>query len=180
MPRGAQSARYSRTQFPQTNVFTITAFLTLSLSNSLLLKFAQDFAATYIHIATTVKSTDPSIIVGRVDATVEKSIPRRYSADGWPTLMWFENGEMIAEFPDADLIDELVVEWVERLLSGVADEITSIEQLTAEMEFAGPRVVVGYFTSGIVPSAFKKGTIWCFLSVFPMGRMEKEFQNLKK
>jgi len=53
---------------------------------------AQSLAPEYAKAATTMKGIDSSVLLGKVDATVETELAEKFGVSGYPTLKWFIDG----------------------------------------------------------------------------------------
>jgi protein disulfide-isomerase A1 len=71
-------------------------------------KLAPEYAGAAQELA---KSTlDPPVMLGKVDATVEKKLGERFGVQGFPTLFWFKKGEK-QEYTGGRTKDT-IVQWV--------------------------------------------------------------------
>jgi protein disulfide isomerase len=114
----------------------------------------KQLAPEYAKAATRLKSHDPPIKLGKVDATKEGELANKYEVRGYPTLKVFRNGK---ESPyngprDADGI----VEYMKKQVGPAAKPINSVADLEKVIKGSGNYWVVGLFSSSTSPlqSAF--------------------------
>ncbi|CAF3708791.1 unnamed protein product [Rotaria sordida] len=53
---------------------------------------------TFSSVASQLASTHKDIIIGAVDATAERDLGSKYSVKGFPTFLYFENGQLSSEY----------------------------------------------------------------------------------
>lgn len=53
----------------------------------------KSLAPEYAKAAKKMKSSDPPVVFGKVDATVESDLAQRFDVSGYPTLKFFKKGE---------------------------------------------------------------------------------------
>ncbi|GAB1599379.1 protein disulfide-isomerase A4-like [Argonauta hians] len=53
----------------------------------------KHLAPVYSEAAKQLKSTTPSVLLGKVDSTVETELSNRFDVNGYPTLIFFKNGK---------------------------------------------------------------------------------------
>ena len=58
-------------------------------------------APEYEKAANLLKAQESKGVVAKVDATVEKTSSSKYSVRGYPTVLYFENGEMVEKYSGA-------------------------------------------------------------------------------
>ena len=61
----------------------------------------------YERAANLLKEKGSSAVVGKVDSTVERTSASTYSIRGYPTLLYFENGQMVEKYSGARTGDDI-------------------------------------------------------------------------
>lgn len=103
----------------------------------------QKLKPEYAKAATAMKAHDATIVIGKVDATVESDLGQKFGVSGYPTLKWFVDGEVASDYSgprDADGI----VRWVKKKTGPAAATLESKDALAAA-EKESEVLVVGYF-----------------------------------
>jgi len=54
---------------------------------------AKKIAPEYSEAALVLQKNDPPLSLAKVDATEQKKLAERFGIQGFPTLIWFNNGE---------------------------------------------------------------------------------------
>lgn len=90
---------------------------TVSENKFVLVKFfapwcghCKSMAADYEKAASTLKEKEVPVVLAEVDATVEQSVAAKYEVQGYPTLLWFVNGNK-RDYGGPRTADG-IVEWV--------------------------------------------------------------------
>ncbi|KAF6244014.1 thioredoxin-like protein [Scenedesmus sp. NREL 46B-D3] len=60
--------------------------------------FALKLKPEYAKAATDLKKHDDKIVIGMVDATVESDLGQKFGVQGYPTLKWFVDGELVSDY----------------------------------------------------------------------------------
>lgn len=79
----------------------------------------------YNAAASTLKANNSTVVLGKVDATVHRPLGERYEVKGFPTLKFFNNGE-VSEYTggrDANSI----ISWVNKRSGDFSINIKSVE-----------------------------------------------------
>jgi len=97
----------------------------------------------YEKAAKTLQDESSKIKLMKVDATVETKLAENYGVKGYPTLLFFNNGEFV-NF-DADRTAQGIVSWVKRKSGPPSTLLKTVEEQTVFTEKGG--VVVGVFTN---------------------------------
>lgn len=86
---------------------------------------------------------DATIVIGKVDATVESDLGQKFGVQGYPTLKWFVDGEVASDYSgprDGDGI----VRWVKKKTGPAAAKVEDKDALAAA-EKESEVIVIGYF-----------------------------------
>jgi len=67
------------------------------------------------------------VVLAKVDATVEKDLGTKFAVKGYPTLMWFADGNEPQEF-DGGRSAEGIVEWIDTMTGPAVREVTEAEE----------------------------------------------------
>eukprot|EP00043_Microstomoeca_roanoka_P005529 m.56301 g.56301 ORF g.56301 m.56301 type:complete len:468 (+) comp13009_c0_seq1:288-1691(+) len=97
-------------------------------------------APEYAKAATTLK--EDGIVLGAVDATIEKSLADRFGVRGYPTLKLFKNGKP-TEYKGGRTADT-IVSYVRKVTGPPATELADADAVTKFTESAQV-VIVGFF-----------------------------------
>lgn len=81
-------------------------------------KLAPEFSAA----AEVLAKNDPPMFLGKVDATVEKDLGEKYGVQGFPTLIYFKNGERVDY--NGGRTKDTIVEWVLKKSGPPSTEVT--------------------------------------------------------
>ena len=73
----------------------------------------QQLKPEYASAATQVKDVDASIVIGKVDATVETETAARFDIKGYPTLKWFIDGEPASDYGGGRTAADIVA-WIKK------------------------------------------------------------------
>jgi len=96
----------------------------------------------YAKAATQLKEYNPDIVIGKVDATVEKELAGKYEVKGYPTLKWFVNGKASEYGGGRD--EDSLVRWVKKKTGPPAITIDTEDDLKSA-ETSNEALVLGYF-----------------------------------
>lgn len=96
----------------------------------------------YAKAATTLKNYDSSIVVAKVDATIEEDLAKRFDVSGFPTMKWFVDGKE-SDY-DGGRQAQDIVQWVKRKTGPPTTEVTSVAALT-KVQKDDTFLVLGYF-----------------------------------
>lgn len=109
----------------------------------------------YAKAATALKSSNPDVVIGNVDATVETELGNKFGVQGYPTLKWFVDGELAGDY-SGGRDTEAIIKWVKKKSGPPAIEAATVDAVTAA-EKESSLIVVGYFTDkeGDAYKAFK-------------------------
>lgn len=100
-----------------------------------------------------VKQYDESILLAKIDATVEEAIAARFNVEGYPTLKWFVDGQPTDYTGGRGSTD--MFRWVKRKTSPATREVDSIDAAEQfNMSTGANYFVVGYFASPDGPEYF--------------------------
>jgi len=102
----------------------------------------KSLAPEYAKAATAIKSWGEDIVIGKVDATEEKSLGDRYKVEGFPTLKWFVDGEPTEYGGGRD--EKTIISWVKKKTGPAAVTVSSAEDWE-KAAASGDVVVLGYF-----------------------------------
>ena len=103
----------------------------------------QNLAPEYAAAATKVKEVDASIVIGKVDATVEKDLASRFGIQGFPTIKWFVDGEVVTDYSAGRSANEMAA-WVKKKTGPPSIVLETVAELeTAKEEGIS---MFGYFT----------------------------------
>jgi hypothetical protein len=119
----------------------------------------QEFRPGFAEASLILGKASTPIFIAKVDGDTERELAQQYSLSTFPTTLWFENGELQAEFPNENPTAAGVVSWVERVLNGSAVELTSVEQFAQMQQDLLSAAVVGYLKNGrhgVEYTAFRK------------------------
>lgn len=87
------------------------------------------------------QQTQGRYVLAKVDCTVENDLCSQYNVRGYPTIIFFKNGNQ-KEY-DGPRTSAGIVSWLDKKSGPLAVQLTSAEQIT---EFtSNPSSVVGYF-----------------------------------
>ena len=70
----------------------------ISLRTTYLITNQQRLKPEYAKAATAVKAFDDTVVIGKVDATVEPEMAKKFGVSGYPTLKWFVDGELVSDY----------------------------------------------------------------------------------
>ena len=98
----------------------------------------------YAQAATQVKKYDESILVAKVDATVETKVAGEFSIRGFPTIKWFVDGKESMDYGSGRTADEIVA-WIKKRTGPPSTIVTSSAELKAAKE--NQVAMFGYFKS---------------------------------
>ena len=90
----------------------------------------QQLAPHYSRAAQTLK--EHRVPLAKLDATKHRNTPLKYNIEGFPTLLFFVNGE--AQEYTGGRTDTSIVQWVLKKVSPPAKEIRSSEELSSFLE----------------------------------------------
>lgn len=110
-----------------------------------------------------------SVRLGQVDATEEKEIATRYNVKGFPTLMWFEDGQQ-AEY-DGGRTAEGIVEWVTSMTGPAVIRVAAAQGPTAgkpEVVLYADRLFPGF--EAAAKANRRKGS-WAFVETSAPARV---------
>ena len=79
-------------------------------------------APEYEKAADMLKASGSSGVVGKVDSTVEKTAAGAWSIRGYPTLLYFENGQMIEKYAGGRTAEDIVKYMTEK-----AEKVQKVE-----------------------------------------------------
>uniref|UniRef100_A0A383VY14 Protein disulfide-isomerase n=1 Tax=Tetradesmus obliquus TaxID=3088 RepID=A0A383VY14_TETOB len=103
----------------------------------------QKLKPEYAKAATELKKYDDKIVIGKVDATVESDLGQKFGVQGYPTLKWFVDGELVSDYGgprDASGISR----WVQKKTGPAAATLADKDALEAA-EKGAEVLVLGYF-----------------------------------
>jgi len=92
----------------------------------------KSLAPHYAKAAEELLNSDPKVILGKVDATVESDLASRFDIKGYPTLKFFKQGKPI-EY-DGGRTAKDIVSWINKKTGPAVKPITSVESLSSLME----------------------------------------------
>ena len=78
-------------------------------------------APEYEKAADLLKDKGSKAVVAKVDATVEKTAPSTYSIRGYPTLLYFANGQMVEKYAGGRTADDIAKYLIEKESAPAAD-----------------------------------------------------------
>lgn len=104
----------------------------------------KNLKPAYAQAATQVKKYDESILVAKVDATVETKVAGEFAIRGFPTLKWFVDGKEAMDYGSGRTADEIVA-WIKKRTGPPSTVITSAEELKAAKD--SQVAMFGYFES---------------------------------
>lgn len=116
----------------------------------------QRLKPEYAKAATAVKAFDDTVVVGKVDATVEPEMAKKFGVSGYPTLKWFVDGELVSDY-GGPRESAGIANWIKKKTGPPAATISDADALAA-LEKDNAVLVVGYFKSfkGSEHEAFTK------------------------
>jgi protein disulfide-isomerase A1 len=84
----------------------------------------------YAEAATKIKEElkDLDVILAKVDATVEKTVSQEHDVKGFPTLKWFIDGKVVADYSGGRSANE-IVNWIKKKTGPAASVIDSADAL---------------------------------------------------
>ncbi|CAG0888689.1 unnamed protein product [Cyprideis torosa] len=97
----------------------------------------------YEKAAKQLESEGSSILLGKVDATVESSLAESHEVRGYPTLKFFKNGTPV-EYTGGRIAEEIVA-WLKKKTGPPAQKLETVDEAKALQESAEV-VVVGFFS----------------------------------
>lgn len=65
-------------------------------------------APEYEKAADALKAAESKAVIAKVDSTVEKTAASAWSIRGYPTLLYFENGQMVEKYSGGRTAEEIV------------------------------------------------------------------------
>ncbi|GFR44575.1 hypothetical protein Agub_g5850 [Astrephomene gubernaculifera] len=98
----------------------------------------------YAKAATILKAAVPDAIIAKVDATVEESLGSKFSVQGYPTLKWFVDGELVSDY-GGSRDTEGIVNWVKKKTGPPAVSVEDADKLKS-LEADNEVLVLGYFS----------------------------------
>ncbi|EFJ41881.1 protein disulfide isomerase 1 [Volvox carteri f. nagariensis] len=110
----------------------------------------------YAAAATTLKKVAPDAVLAKVDATVEESLAGKFGIQGYPTLKWFVDGELVSDY-NGPRDAEGIVNWIKKKTGPSAVTVDDVDKLQ-ELEADNEVLAVGYF------SAFEGEAFEAFIS----------------
>ncbi|GAX73180.1 hypothetical protein CEUSTIGMA_g633.t1 [Chlamydomonas eustigma] len=105
----------------------------------------KSLAPHYSKAATILKASDPSVVIAKVDATVESELGTKFDVKGYPTLKWFIDGELASDYNGGRDTDG-IVSWIKKKTGPFAITVETTESLE-ELEDDHPVLMVAYFKS---------------------------------
>ncbi|KAI8468718.1 MAG: protein disulfide isomerase 1 [Monoraphidium minutum] len=93
--------------------------------------------------ASSLKETDPEILIAKVDATVESELAQDHKVSGYPTIKWFVGGEVAMDY-NGPRDAEGIVRWVKKKTGPPATKLADKAGLE-EAEKANRVLVLAYF-----------------------------------
>lgn len=103
----------------------------------------QKLKPEYAKAATALAAHDATIVIGKVDATVESDLGQKFGVQGYPTLKWFVDGELASDYSGPRDSDG-IVRWVKKKTGPAAATIDAKDGLSAA-EKESEVIVIGYF-----------------------------------
>eukprot|EP00878_Enallax_costatus_P040642 GHUV01046972.1.p1 GENE.GHUV01046972.1~~GHUV01046972.1.p1 ORF type:complete len:251 (-),score=40.12 GHUV01046972.1:287-1039(-) len=103
----------------------------------------QKLKPDYAKAATALAAHDATIVIGKVDATVESDLGQKFGVQGYPTLKWFVDGEVASDYSGPRDV-EGIVRWVKKKTGPAAATIEDKDGLSAA-EKDSEVIVIGYF-----------------------------------
>eukprot|EP00928_Gymnodinium_smaydae_P061668 TRINITY_DN45701_c0_g1_i1.p1 TRINITY_DN45701_c0_g1~~TRINITY_DN45701_c0_g1_i1.p1 ORF type:complete len:477 (+),score=155.50 TRINITY_DN45701_c0_g1_i1:66-1496(+) len=88
----------------------------------------------YDKAAATLK--DRGIVLGKVDATVEKDLATKYDVKGFPTMVWFDEGQKVDY--DGGRTSDTIIDWVASMTGRAITEVETPPEPSGDM----PRIVL--------------------------------------
>lgn len=82
----------------------------------------KKLAPEYAGAAEVLAKNDPPMFVAKVDATVEKDLAEKYGIQGFPTLIFFKNGERVDY--NGGRTKDAIVEWILKKSGPPSTEVT--------------------------------------------------------
>lgn len=121
----------------------------------------QEFRPVFAEASLQLKEWKTPILVAKIDGDSHKELTQKFQISTFPTTLWFENGQVQAEYPNEDSTAPGIITWVERVLNGSSVELTSVDQLSELGRELKAAAVVAYFKNnknGGEYTAFRKCT----------------------
>jgi len=98
----------------------------------------------YAAAASQIFTQDPSITIGKVDATIHEELAVEYGIEGYPTLKWFKDGK-VSEY-DGPRDTEGIVAWVMRKVGPASVHVDTPDAVN-KLTKASDVVVLSFVTS---------------------------------
>eukprot|EP00775_Hariotina_reticulata_P003132 gene3132-3410_t len=103
----------------------------------------QKLKPEWAKAATAMKAHDDTVVVGMVDATAESDLGQKFGVQGYPTIKWFVDGEMVSDYSGPREADG-IVKWLKKKTGPAAATLADKDALaTAEKD--NEVLVLGYF-----------------------------------
>ncbi|CAF4925427.1 unnamed protein product [Pieris macdunnoughi] len=102
----------------------------------------KSLAPEYAKAATKLAEEDSPIKLGKVDATQEQDLAEQYKVRGYPTLIFFKNGNPI-EYSGGRQADDIIA-WIKKKTGPPAVNVASSEQ-AKELIAANNVIIFGFF-----------------------------------
>jgi len=102
----------------------------------------KTLAPEYVKAANTLAEKESLIKLGKVDATVESDLAKKFDVKGYPTLKFFKNGKD-REYTGGRKADDIVT-WLEKKTGPPAKTLANVDEAKAFIE-SNDVAVVGFF-----------------------------------
>jgi protein disulfide-isomerase A1 len=101
------------------------------------------FAPEYAKAATRLAKEKSDILLGKVDASKESELAKKYEVSVYPTLKFFRNGKPV-EYSDSRTADD-IIKWLEKKTGPPAVDLSSAED-AKEFKESADIVILGVFS----------------------------------
>jgi protein disulfide-isomerase A1 len=97
-------------------------------------------APEYAAAAKQLEENQSPVKLAKIDATVHRNLGERYEVQGFPTLKFFHDGNIIDY--DGDRTSDAILKWIEKRTGNPTKEVQSMDEVEAMKE---DNVVVAYW-----------------------------------
>jgi len=108
----------------------------------------KKLAPEYSNAATALKAAGSSVVLAKVDATVESDLAEKFGVRGYPTLKFFRNGDAI-EY-DGGRTEKEIINWVTKKSGPASKTLFTEEEIQNFLKSDGTRIL-GYVSEDQEP-----------------------------
>lgn len=80
----------------------------------------KELAPQYAKAASALKAQSPSLMAAKLDSSVEKKITERYGIKGFPTILFFSDGDYVEYKGEREATD--IINWYKKKVGPASTE----------------------------------------------------------